>query len=92
MATQHRNGILVLSLTAVILLLLNYIVSRPAAADVTVKDRDYQVVTARIQSGGEGLYITDNRTGQIAVFSYDPSSRQVSLRAVGQVADAFSQR
>lgn len=90
MAHSHRNGIVILSLTAVILLLLNYIGSRPAEAQVAVKDRTYQVVTARIQSGGEALYVTDNRTGMIAVFSYDPASRQVALRAVGHVADAFA--
>jgi hypothetical protein len=73
-------------------MLLNYIVSHPAEAQVAIKDRDYQVVTARIQSGGEGLYITDNRTGSIAVFSFDPTTRQVTLRAVGQVANAFSNR
>jgi hypothetical protein len=48
------------------------------------------VVTAKIQTGGDGLYIMDNRTGQIAIFTYDAGSRTVRARAVRNVADAFA--
>lgn len=43
-----------------------------SSADFAVKDRDYQVVSATVQNGSEGLYILDNRTGLIAVFLYEP--------------------
>jgi hypothetical protein len=46
-------------------------------------------VTAAIQSGGEGLYIVDNRTGLIAIFTYDPNARAVVPRAARPVTDAF---
>ena len=48
------------------------------------------VVTAGVVQGGEGLYITDNRTGHLAVFTWDPASRTIKLRASRAVADAFA--
>ena len=83
-------SITILSITAAVLLVANWLVPQPARASEAVKDRDYQVVTCRVQSGGDGLYILDNRTGQIAVFTYDPGSRSVRARQVRMVADAFN--
>jgi len=80
--------IAMLSMSAMVLVVANWSLT-PAQAQVAVKDRDYIAVTARIQQGGDGLYVTDNRTGQIAVFVYDPNSRSVRPRAVRFVADAF---
>ena len=85
-------SIAVLSLTAVLLLAGHWFVPSTARAQVAIKERDYQVVTARVQSGGDGLYILDNRTGQVAVFTYDPASRGVRARKVRNVADAFMAR
>jgi hypothetical protein len=79
----------ILSLTAVLLLAAHWFVPSPARAQVAIKERDYQVVTARITTGGDGLYILDNRTGQVAVFTYDPAARSVRARKVRNVADAF---
>jgi hypothetical protein len=92
MAKNHRNGIAILGLTAVILMLLNYIVSHPAEAQVAIKDRDYQVVTARVQTGGDGVYILDNRTGMLGVFTYDPASRRLTGRAAQPIMNAFRTR
>lgn len=86
---RQNFGIGLLTLSAALLLAAHWFVPSPAAAQVAVKDRDYQVVTARITSGGDGLYVMDNRTGQIAIFSYDPSARSMRARAVRNVADAF---
>lgn len=80
-----------LSISATILLIANLIPPTPAIAAETIKDRDYQVATARVQQGGEGLYILDNRTGQVAVFTWDTAARSVRLRAVRPVTDAFRQ-
>jgi len=60
-----------------------------ANAQAVLKDRDYQVVTARIANGGDALYVLDNRSGMIAVFVYDPGARGVRPMAVRNVADAF---
>jgi hypothetical protein len=84
-------GIGILFLTAVILLVANWMVPNQVVAD-TVVHRDYSVVTARVQQGGDALYIVDNRTGQMAVFTYDPQRRNVQPRAVRAVTDAFLAR
>ena len=85
---RQNIAIVMLSITAALLLAANVFV-QPADAMVVLKDRDYQVVTAKIATGGDGLYILDNRTGQMAVFTYDPASRAVRARTVRLVADAF---
>lgn len=82
--------VILLSLTATLLLIANFSVLNDAQAAMSVKDRDYQLVTARTQDGGEGLYIADNRTGLMAIFSFDPATRTVVPRAVRPIGDAFS--
>jgi hypothetical protein len=79
-----------LALSAVALLVANLIHVPPAKAAMAIKDRDYQAVTARINKGGEALYLTDNRTGLMAVFFYDPSKRAVIPLAVEPVSKAFA--
>jgi hypothetical protein len=54
-----------------------------------VRDRDYTMVTAASQTGGDALYVIDNRRGLIAVLTYDNNSRSMSLRASAPVSDAF---
>ncbi len=81
----------VLAIIAVILTAANLMPVQNSFAAETIKDRDYQIVTARVQQGGEGLYILDNRTGQVAVFTWDVAARSVKQRAVRQITDAFSQ-
>ena len=80
----------ILSATAAVMLTVHLMLPVTVQAAEAVKDRDYQVVTARVQSGGDGVYILDNRTGQLAVFTYDPASRGVRARQVRPVADAFT--
>ena len=86
---RQNAAIVIFSLTAALLLAAHVLV-QPAGAEAVIKDRDYQVVTAKIQTGGDGLYIMDIRTGQVAVFTYDPASRGVRARTVRNVADAFA--
>jgi len=87
---RQNFSIGILSLTAALLIGAHWFTPAPAAAQVAVKERDYQAVTARIQTGGDGLYVLDNRTGLVAVFTYDVSSRSVRARTVRNVADAFA--
>ena len=85
---RQNVAIALLSVTAALLLTAHALV-QPAEAQSVIKDRDYQVVTAKIATGGDGLYVMDIRTGQVAVFTYDPASRGVRARTVRNVADAF---
>ena len=80
----------VLSLTAVILFCANLLVPPKAHANEVVKDRNYQVITARVTANDEALYVLDNRSGQMAVFVYNPSARQLQVRSVKPVMDAFA--
>ena len=81
-------AICVLSVSAVALMIGNFM-TPPAQAEVSVSNRDYQAVTASMQTGGDALYILDNRTGQLAVFTYDPNTRTMVPRAMRPLADAF---
>jgi hypothetical protein len=91
---MNRNNITItlLSISAVLLLVANWLLPTTASAQVSVKERDYQIVTAGIQSGGDALYILDNGSGQIGVFIYDPTSRGVKAQAVRPLAQAFQAR
>ena len=79
----------VLTVTAVLLFIAQFLPVQRANAAETIKDRAYMMVTGRNQQGGETLYVTENRSGLIGVFTWDTSSRTVKLRAVMPVADAF---
>jgi hypothetical protein len=81
----------ILFLSALALFLAICFVPNRADAQATVKERVYSVVTARVQQGGDALYIVDNETGLMAVFTYDPNSRSLRPRAVRNVVDAFAQ-
>jgi hypothetical protein len=80
----------VLTLSAVILLVANILAPRGAVAMTTVFDKEtYQMQTGRVSNGGEALYVTDNRTGMMGVFVYDPNRHSVVLVARRPVMDAF---
>jgi hypothetical protein len=91
---MNRNNItiMLLSISAALLLAAHWLVPSTASAQVSVKERDYQIVTASIQTGGDALYILDNATSQIGVFTYDSTSRGVSARTVRPLAQAFQAR
>jgi hypothetical protein len=81
-----------LSLTAVVLFVANLMMPQPADAYVAVKDRDYTAVTGRTTRGGEALFLTDNRTGTLAVFVFDPTARTLRALDVRSLTEAFSGR
>src|SRR5688500_3953041 len=82
----------VLSLTAVVLFVGNLMLPESATAAVAIKERDYTAVTGRTTKGGEALYLTDNRTGLLGVFVFDPGKRAITAVTVKPVADAFAGR
>jgi hypothetical protein len=89
---NEKTAIAFLTLTAILLVVACLFVSTPqrAGAEITIKDRDYIVVTSPLQRGGDALYITDTRTGQMAVFVYDPASRGLQVGGVVPVANMFN--
>jgi hypothetical protein len=78
----------ILSVTATLLMVGLYFSPRPADALMTIKDRDFSMVTARSQQS-DSLYVLDNRSGKVAVYSYDSSTRTVRPRVAGDMADIF---
>jgi hypothetical protein len=90
MLSKETFGIGILSLIAAVLFVANWFAAPPALAAEAVNGRDYQVVTARIQAGGEAVYILDNRTGIISVFTYDPTTRKMVPRWARPLAEAFA--
>ncbi len=82
MMVDKRTFVLgVLSLMALVLIVANIMAPRGAVAADTIKDNDYQLQTGRVTNGGEALYVTDNRTGVMAAYSYNPNIRGLQLIA-----------
>jgi hypothetical protein len=81
----------ILSLTATVLMLGNYFAPQPAMATMSIKDRDFSMVTAHSQTGGDSLFVLDNRSGKVAVYFYDPSSKVVRPRGSGDMSKMFAQ-
>jgi hypothetical protein len=79
----------ILTLTAVILFIGQFLPVRTAIANDSIGDRDYQLVTVRTQQGGDALYVFQRRSGIVAVFSWDPNDRRIKLRGVRSVQDAI---
>lgn len=81
----------ILSLGALVLLIANFIATPQALGEggVVATGRDYQIVTARVASGGDGLYILDTKTNSIAVLTYDTQTRRMVPRAVTSAIAAF---
>jgi hypothetical protein len=85
-------GIGILSLSALVLIVVNCLVPPKASGELSITGQGYSVVTAKVQNGGDGVYILDNRTGRIAIFTYDNGSRRLEPRQVRPLADAFMSR
>ena len=80
----------ILFLTAVVLFVAQFMPVQPAVAAEAVRERDYSVVTTRSTAGGDSLYVADNRTGVVAVFTWDPGRRGVQIRDARLISDAFN--
>ncbi|HVT90563.1 MAG TPA: hypothetical protein VHD56_17035 [Tepidisphaeraceae bacterium] len=78
-----------LSITALILFIAQFLPVQPAVAAEALKDRDFSIATARSTRGGDTVYIIDNRSDQIAVFTWDAGQRGLQLSGVGPVSGAF---
>lgn len=78
-----------LSISALVLFIAQFVPVREAKAEEALKDRDYSLLSAKSARGGETVYVIDNRTGQIAAFSWDAGARQLTPVAAGDLAMAF---
>ena len=81
-------GIGILTLTGVALLIANLYAPRQAVGIEAVSNDDMQVVTARYGQGGDAVYLLDNSSGKLAVFTLDKQSG-LRLRAVADAETAF---
>jgi hypothetical protein len=81
-------SIIGLSVTACLLTLANF--SGPAKADFAIKDPEYQLVTGHASTGGDDLFVLDNRLGIMAVFVYDPNRHNIFPRQFCALPDLFS--
>ncbi|MEM6561910.1 MAG: hypothetical protein AAF656_09925 [Planctomycetota bacterium] len=79
----------VLGLMAVVLVALHLVKPAPAIATEAVSNRDYQAATAETTGGGDAVYILDNRTGVIAVLTYDQNRKQLVARDARTVVSMF---
>jgi hypothetical protein len=81
----------ILSVTALILTIAQFVPVTPIArAETAIKDRDYMLTTSPAAAGnGDNIYLTDNRSGMMAVFGWDAAKRGLQVRAVVQLSDAF---
>ncbi|HZZ43081.1 MAG TPA: hypothetical protein VFE58_09090 [Tepidisphaeraceae bacterium] len=88
---QKTYSIGILSLTAVVLLVANFLMTPRADATqgVVYPGRDYQVVSSPEQSGGDALYVLNNRTGMLAVFIYDAATHRMVPRVVTPISAVF---
>jgi hypothetical protein len=83
-------SIAVLSITAVVLFVAQFIPVQPAmAAQTTIKDRQYALVTTTSQRGGDIIYLVDNRSGQLAVFAWDANNKAFVPKRLHSMSDVF---
>lgn len=89
---QKTFTIGVLSVTALILSIAQFLPVQPAMAQNTIRDRNYSLVTARASNGGDVVYVIRNNTGQIASFVWDTSKRALVVSSIRNMTDVFNQQ
>jgi hypothetical protein len=86
---DHKTyGIGILTLTAIALLIANLFAPRPVIGTEAVSNDDMKCVTAKSAQGGDALYILDNNTGKLAVFTPNPRGG-MQIRTVVDVETGF---
>lgn len=81
----------VLTLSAAILCVGHFQLTTPVAlANETVIDADYQLVTARINKGDDGIYVLHKRKNLVALFTWDPVKKTVAPRDVKSLDEVMS--
>ena len=81
-------GIGILTLTAVALLLANLFAPTPAVGIESTANSDMQAVTCHASQGGDALYLLDQGSGRMAVFTVTPKAG-LKLMTVVDVENSF---
>jgi hypothetical protein len=73
MNSKSYNSAICALVCSAVALLATVLFVQPSVsrADLVIKDRDFQVVTAKVNVGNDALYIMD-RNGTLGVFVYEP--------------------
>ena len=79
----------ILSITALVLFIAQFIPVQPLRAEVALKDRDYSVLTAQSSKGGDNLFVADNRSGQMVALTWDAGKRSFIILGGAQLSDVF---
>src|SRR4030095_9693139 len=86
----EKSAICVLIATASLLFLACLFVSKPAAAEVAIREGDSMMTTFPASTGGDDIYIADTRSGMMVVFTYDAGAKSLVPQAVRPIGDAFA--
>jgi hypothetical protein len=81
-------GIGIMSLTAVAMFIATLFAPRPAVGIEAVANDDMQAVTCRYQGGGDALYLLDQSSGKLAVFTV-ASRGGLKLQTVADLESGF---
>lgn len=82
----------VLTLSAAILTVGHLQINSIAHAAEAIIDDDYQLVTAKVRKGDEGVYILHKRKNLIALFTWDASRKGVVVSDVQSMDDLMGSR
>jgi hypothetical protein len=89
----ENTAIRILAITAALLMgALFFLPGRTATAEVALKEEDYLVATYPSNQGDDALYITDTRSGVIAVFIWDRNQKALVPKAMRRLEDGFQVR
>jgi hypothetical protein len=81
-------GIGILTLTATALLIANMFAPARSVGQAVIANDDMQAVTARSLQGGDALYLLDNSSGKLAVFTVD-ARKGLQLQTVQNIEEGF---
>ncbi len=72
----------VLTLSAAILTLGHIQITSTARASETIIDDDFQLVTAKVRKGDDGIYVLHKRKNLVALFTWDAAKKGVVVSDV----------
>ena len=82
---NKKLSIGILSITATILFIAQFIPIQPARAESVWKEKDYSILTSISAKGGDNVFVTDNRSGRVAVFVCRTNNGARALKPAGGV-------
>lgn len=92
--TFDRKSFLVgvLTLSAAILTIGHLQITPVARASETIIDDDYQLVTAKVRKGDDGIYVLHKRKNLVALFTWDPAKKGVIVSDVKSLDELMTGR